>query len=90
MRKESESVYLGKYGRFEKPDPGGLPDVSSGKGVEDVFLWEHVRLLRSQGKRIPLKPRRKLSPEAEARLRRDLETMAHHARYALAYLEQMR
>lgn len=73
--------------RSSKPDVGVLPKIPHVE--EDIrrwAMWEHIRFARSHGKRIPLKPRRRLSEEEAVQLRRDLECLAHHVRHALSYM----
>ena len=70
-----------------RPDTGALPGVQEMNEDTRLFLlWRHVKFVRSHGKKIPLKPRRCLSERETQELRRNLERLAHHARYALAYL----
>jgi hypothetical protein len=91
---ESDKAYKRVHGE-KNPDTGGLPKLPDGcpDPIEDEktfrhFLWEHIFLVRSHAKDIPLKPRKRLSPEDEAELRWNLEMMVYQARYALAYLKK--
>lgn len=85
IKEAYEKIYKG-YG---KPNTGDLPKVVS-EDVNDIFFWGHMRLCRSHGKKLPKKIRRKINPEEWALLKRDLEMLVHQARYALAYIEEMK
>lgn len=65
-----------------------MPEISS-EDIKNIFFWSHLRLLRVDSKLIPKKIRRKLKPEEWVEIRRNLEHIAHQARYALAYIEKM-
>lgn len=91
MSETAKQAYGRIYGEYPVPDTGGVPllrkDVHP--SLVGTFFWDHVRLVRSHAKDVPLKPRKRLPPEGEARLRRDLEMMIHQARHALSYLARM-
>lgn len=90
MGKATDKAYRKAYRSYSRPDVGKLPELPDPTdGLNERFFWTHVRILRNAGKKLPLKPRSRLSPEEEAGLRRKLEIIAHQARYALAYLERM-
>ncbi len=53
------------------------------------FLWAHIRMARSASKKLPLKPHKKSKFKEYLKLKRNLEIITHHCRYALAYMEKL-
>jgi hypothetical protein len=91
MNAAEKKAYRFKYAGFGEPSVGSLPGIVSPPDMHERFLWNHIRMAKSEGRLLPGKPRTKsLRPEEVAELRRHLENTAHHARFALAHLEKMK
>lgn len=91
----ARQAYRRIYGGYPAVDvelpelPPSCPDpLAEDDFLFREFLWGHIRFARSHGKHLPLKPRKRLPPAAEAKLRRDLEMIVYQASHALAYLEK--
>lgn len=54
-----------------------------------IFFWMHVAIVRSEGKRIPTKIRRKMNAQEWADLKRKFEIIAAQARHAISYINEM-
>lgn len=82
-----KDTYNEVYAGYSAPDIGDLPQVD--EDINNIFFWSHLKLMKSASKSIPKKIRRKLKPEEWAELKRNIENVAHHMRYALAYIDKM-
>lgn len=90
LSKAIKQVYKELYSNFSKPKIGRLPIIQ--KMDDDLlhkFLWSHISFVRSHSKSLPLKPRKKLTPQEYAELKRNLESLVHQASYALSYLNKI-
>lgn len=71
-------------------DIGELPVIQNmDQDLLYLFMWQHIGYVRSHGKSIPLKPRKKLTPEKSEQLKFDLQCLVHQAKYALAYFDKL-
>ena len=87
MKSEIDKAYESTYKGFGKPNVGALPAPPKiDSDLAQHLFWQHVACTRADSKGIPLKPRRKLTPEEWAKLKRRLETLAHQTRHALALM----
>lgn len=83
-----QEAYNKMYSGYGDVNVGDLP-ILFNDDIDNIFFWMHLNHLRTAGKIVPKKIRRKMKPEEWAKIKRNIEIIAHQSRYALAYLNKM-